>query len=122
MIKKRIVLVIVLVIIVVFITFVVCLKVNGITDVNELVLDDISVTESENKITLKGEIVSSGKSYYGYAYYYKNDALFIEIKAGLITGKHKDGAFEIAIENSKVSELNAIYLKDRNNAMMIYSK
>ena len=38
----------------------------------------------------------------------------------MITRKHTDGSFEIAIENSKISETNNIYVKDRSDKTLIY--
>ena len=113
-------LIIVLVIIGCFIAIFVCLRANSVTDVNELAFNEIEMIKSENKVVLKGELVSSGKSYYGYTYCFQDNSLYISIKSGMITRKHTDGSFEIAIENSKISETNKIYVKDRSNMTLIY--
>lgn len=76
---------------------------------SEIIIRDVSL--SEQKFTLSGSFVSSGKSFRNYTYTIDGDSLYIVINGGLVTKEYPSGDFSIKIEDEKLKNVSKVFLK-----------
>lgn len=76
---------------------------------SEIIIREVSL--SEQKFTLSGSFVSSGKSFRNYTYTIDGDSLYIVINGGLVTKKYPFGDFSIKIEDENLKNVSKVFLK-----------
>lgn len=109
---KRKIIIISIMIVLVLLAFVFTLKNNrqmqGVS-ISEIIIRDVSL--SEQKFTLSGSFVSSGKSFRNYTYTIDGDSLYIVINGGLVIKKYPLGDFSINIEDENLKNVSKVFLK-----------
>lgn len=84
------------------------MQMQGVS-ISEIIIRDVSL--SEQKFTLSGSFVSSGKSFRKYTYTIDGDSLYIVISGGLVTKKYPSGDFSIKIEDVNLKNVSKVFLK-----------
>lgn len=84
------------------------MQMQGIS-ISEIIIRDVSL--SEQKFTLSGSFVSSGKSFRNYTYTIDGDSLYIVINGGLVTKKYSSGDFSIKIDDVNLKNVSKVFLK-----------
>ena len=93
------------------------------TSWNEVHIFKVTLTESENKVAITGEIVfNSTKAFYGYQYSIENGVLLLRIKSGLVNPVHRFSDFRIEIMDEKISTIHSIALKSGKETTSIFRK
>lgn len=77
--------------------------------ISEIIIRDVSL--SEQKFTLSGSFVSSGKSFQNYTYTIDGDSLYIVISGSFVTKKYPQGDFCIKIEDVNFKNVSKVFLK-----------
>lgn len=111
--KKKIIIISIMIVLA-LLTFVFTLKNNRqmqAVPLSEIIIRDVSL--SEQKFTLSGSFVSSGKSFRKYTYTIDGDSLYIVINGGLVTKEYPSGDFSIKIEDENLKNVSKVFLKHR---------
>lgn len=109
--KKKIIIISIMIVLA-LLTFVFTLKNNRqmqAVPLSEIIIRDASL--SEQKFTLSGSFVSSGKSFRNYTYTIDGDSLYIVINGGLVTKEYPSGDFSIKIEDENLKNVSKVFLK-----------
>lgn len=109
--KKKIIIISIMIVLA-LLTFVFTLKNNRqmqAVPLSEIIIRDVSL--SEQKFTLSGSFVSSGKSFRNYTYTIDGDSLYIVINGGLVTKEYPSGDFSIKIEDENLKNVSKVFLK-----------
>lgn len=109
--KKKIIIISIMIVLA-LLTFVFTLKNNRqmqAVPLSEIIIRDVSL--SEQKFTLSGSFVSSGKSFRNYTYTIDGDSLYIVINGGLVTKEYSSGDFSIKIEDVNLKNVSKVFLK-----------
>lgn len=77
--------------------------------ISEIIIREVSL--SEQKFTLSGSFVSSGKSFRNYTYTIDGDSLYIVISGSFVTKKYPQGDFSIKIEDVNLKNVSKVFLK-----------
>ncbi len=84
----------------------------------------VSVSKAEltkNQFTAHLMTSSSGTAFQKYEYEIKDNSLYITVWSGLVNKKYSSGEMDIKIEDN-LSNITSVYLKDKDNTKLIYSK
>lgn len=84
------------------------MQMQGVS-ISEIIIRDVSL--SEQKFTLSGSFVSSGKSLRNYTYTIDGDSLYIVISGSFVTKKYPQGDFSIKIEDVNLKNVSKVFLK-----------
>ncbi len=76
---------------------------------------------TENQFTAHLMTSSSGTAFQKYEYEIKDDSLYITVWSGLVNKKYSSGEMDIKIKDD-LSNIKSVYLKDKDNTKLIYSK
>jgi len=89
--------------------------------VTDMMIEDIALSQSEQTFSVWCYSWGSALVYRNYNYYIENDKLYITIKGGLVGLFPDMGTKRIIIEDERISTVTEVFIKDKNETMLIYS-
>lgn len=81
---------------------------------NNINFAEMSYLSDSGKVTLKGDLTSSGKAYKDYSYEIEGDKITLTINEVLVNNKNKSGSFLIEIQDDRLKGFDEIGIVDGN--------